>query len=230
MSTHQNDDELHHLLGAFVLGGLSGDEHRDFTRHLRHCETCQQESAQFSGLPSLLDLVDAEDVPAILTGVTGAAEFSDPVGPSSTPPALLDAVRAQRLRGRWRLVAAAAVLVVAAGGVGVALAPAISRLNEPPTSRIVARGPAGSATSVDIALVTRGWGTQVDLSGSDLPTSGVLYLEVTDLQGRSWDVASWSGTPSGRTTLTTACWVKAANIKMIQVHTREGQTVAAATT
>ena len=227
MSIHQNDDQLHHLLGAFVLGGLSADEHRDFTRHLRHCETCQRESAQFSGLPSLLDLVDTHEAPAVLSGVSTVV---DPVGPSGTPPALLDAVRARRRRGRWRLAAAAAVLVVAAGGVGVAVAPAVSRLGEPPTSRIVARGPAGSTTSVDVALVTRGWGTQVDLSGSDLPTSGVLYLEVTDLQGRSWDVASWTGTPSGRTTLTTACWVKPANIKMVQVHTREGQTVAAATT
>ena len=228
MSSHQHDDELHHLLGAFVLGGLSGDEHRDFTRHLRHCETCQQESAQFSGLPTLLDLVDHEVAPAVLAGVPGASGPADPVGALNTPPALLDAVRNRRRRGRSRLVAAAAVLVVAAGGVGVAVAPAISRLSEPPTSRIVARGPAGSTTSVDIALVTRGWGTQVDLSGSDLPTSGVLYLEVTDLEGRSWDVASWTGTPSGRTALTTACWVKAASIKTVQVHTREGRTVAAA--
>ncbi|MEO9151087.1 MAG: zf-HC2 domain-containing protein [Lapillicoccus sp.] len=220
-----HDDDLHHLLGAFVLGGLSDDEQRDFTRHLRVCETCQRESAQFSGLPSLLDLLDPHDVEAVLAGRQGEV---DAVGPTITPPALLAAVRARRRRGRWRLAAAAAVLVVAAGGVGVAVAPTVSRLGEPPTSRLVAKGPAGSRTSVDISLVSRGWGTQVDLSGSDLPTSGVLYLEVTDLAGRSWDVASWTGTPSGRTTLTTACWVKAADITMVQVHTRDGQTVAAA--
>ncbi|MEP6799276.1 MAG: zf-HC2 domain-containing protein [Lapillicoccus sp.] len=225
MSQDQDGDELHHLLGAFVLGGLSPEEHREFTRHLRHCEACQREAAQFSGLPALLDLAELEDVD---TGLTAASDAAAASSPALAPPALLDAVRARRRRSRWQLVAAAAVLVVAAGGAGLAIAPTVSQLGGPPSSRLVATDPRGSAAVVNIDLVSRGWGTQVDLSGTDLPKDGVLYLKVTDVNGNSWDVASWSGTPSGRTTLTTACWVKAGNIKMVEVHTLAGQTVAEA--
>ena len=63
MTTDQNHqdqhDQLQQFLGAYLLGGLSDDDHRAFTEHLRACQTCQQELGQVSGLPRLLSLVDA---------------------------------------------------------------------------------------------------------------------------------------------------------------------------
>ena len=222
MSPSPERDEMHLLLGAFVLGGLSPDEHREFTRHLRTCESCQKEAAQLSGLPALLDLADPREVEAQLAA-------GPPAEPAATlaPIHLLDEVRRRRRRRRWALGAAAAVLVVAGAAIGLGLTPVVDHLGDD-SSHVVATSRSGAATVVDIALVSRGWGTQVDLTGNDLPTSGVLYLKVTDLDGRAWDVASWTGTPSGRTTLTTACWVKKGNIKSIEIHTREGATVATA--
>ena len=225
-------EELHLLLGAFVLGGLDPEEHQAFTRHLRHCPACQQEGAQLSGVPALLDLVDPDHVDAMTAelGTSEAARLPTPA--VLVPPGLLDRMRADRRRRRWRVGVAAAVLAVLAAGVGAAVGPLLNRLNAPPTRPLVASaGPAaGPAAQVEIDLVTRTWGTQLDLRGSSLPPGQVLYLSVTDREGHAYDVASWTGTPSGRATLSAACWMTPADIAQVQVHTRDGGAIATAST
>jgi hypothetical protein len=226
-------EELQLLLGAFVLGGLDTAEHQAFSRHLRTCQVCQREAAQLSGLPALLDLVE----PGSESGPADAA-IREPDGLVSAetmaPVALLDRVRAERRRRRWRLAAVAAVLVLVAGAVGASIRPITDRLNAPPTRGLVAAaapltpGQSGPA-QVEIDLVTRNWGTQLDVRGTGLPTDQVLFLAVTDRDGHRYDVASWTGTASGRTTLTAACWMKPGDIIQVQVHTREGTPVATAT-
>lgn len=226
-------DDLHLLLGAFVLGGLSEDEHRAFTQHLRTCPTCQTELAQVSGLPSLLALVDPVDLDGLApTSPTAAAAVAVPGAPSYgepvAPVALLAEVRRRRVRRRLLTTAAAAVLVVASALTGLSLYPVVQQWRAG-SDRIVATGPPGSRTVVSISLEPRTWGTQMVLDGSDLPTDGVFYLEVTDRQGRSWEVASWTGTPSGRTTLQAACWVQRATISKVVIQTRDGSRLAEAT-
>jgi hypothetical protein len=225
-------DDLHLLLGAFVLGGLDPEEHQAFTRHLRHCPACQQESAQLSGLPALLDLVDATQVEAAVAEL-GMPDAAPPPAPAVlVPPALLERMRADRRRRRWRIGVAAAVLAILAGGVGAAVGPLLGRLSAPPSRPLVATAAPtpGAAPQVEIDLVTRAWGTQLDLRGTSLPPGQVLYLSVTDREGHAYDVASWTGTPSGRATLTAACWMPTANIAQVQVHMRDGGAVATATT
>jgi anti-sigma-K factor RskA len=221
----EQETELHLLLGAFVLGGLDAEDHRAFTRHLRTCASCQREAAQFSGLPALLDLASPQD--------EGSDHASPDVParqepPSATPIALLHEVRRRRRVHRWRLAAAAAVLALVAGGLGAMTGPVLDRLNAPPTAHVVAAPAASGSAAVEIDLVSRGWGTQLDVSGSGLPRSGVLYLWVTNTSGRSYSVASWTGTPSGRTTLTAACWMKSADIRQIEVRTSDGAALATA--
>jgi hypothetical protein len=226
-------EELQLLLGAFVLGGLDTVEHQAFSRHLRTCQVCQREAAQLSGLPALLDLVE----PGPESGsADGAVPDPDGLVAAETlaPVALLDRVRAERRRRRWRLAAVAAVLVLVAGAVGASVGPLTERLNAPPTRGLVAAaapltpGQSGPA-QVEIDLVTRNWGTQLDVRGSSLPTGEVLFLAVTDRDGHQYDVASWTGTASGRTILTAACWMKPGDIVQVQVRTREGTPVATAT-
>lgn len=225
-------EELQLLLGAFVLGGLEPAEHQAFTRHLRSCAECQREAAQLSGLPALLDLVEPgqETEPS-----DGSVPSPDGVVAAETgaPVALLGRLRRERRRRRWRVAAVAAVLVLLAGAIGASIGPVMNRLNAPPTRGLVAAAApltAGQSApaEVEIDLVTRTWGTQLDLRGAGLPTGRVLFLAVTDRDGHSYDVASWTGTPSGRTALTAACWMKPGDITQVQVRTQEGTPVATA--
>ena len=48
------DDELHQLLGAYLLGGLDSADRERFARHLAACEACRDELARSAALPSLL--------------------------------------------------------------------------------------------------------------------------------------------------------------------------------
>ena len=226
-------EELQLLLGAFVLGGLEPAEHQAFTRHLRSCGVCQREAAQLSGVPALLDLVEPGQEAEPLDG---SAPAPDGVLTAETgaPVALLDRLRRERRRRRWRTAAIAAVLVLVAGAIGASINPLMNRMNAPPTRGLVAAAAPlttgqTAPAQVEIDLVTRTWGTQLDLRGAGLPTGQVLFLAVTDRDGHSYDVASWTGTPSGRTALTAACWMKPDDITELQVHTREGTPVATAT-
>jgi anti-sigma factor RsiW len=226
-------DEVQLLLGAFVLGGLEPAEHQAFTRHLRSCGECQREAAQLSGLPALLDLVEPGQEAASPDG-SGPAPGGVVVAETGAPRALLHRLRSERRRRRWRTFAIAAVFVLVAGAIGASVGPVMNRMNAPPTRGLVAAAApltTGQSTPavVEIDLVTRTWGTQLDLRGTGLPTGQVLFLAVTDRDGHSYDVASWTGTPSGRTALTAACWMKPDDITQLQVHTREGAPVATAT-
>lgn len=225
-------EELQVLLGAFVLGGLDAQDHRSFSRHLRSCPACQRQAAQLSGIPALLDLVEPSQLHEAESTGAGGPGVGTPVG-VTVPPALLGRVRMARRRGRWRLGVAAAVLAVLAGGIGASIGPITSRVSAPPTKGLVvaavAANGSSSAARVEVDLVTRTWGTQLDLRGSSLPTGEVLYLSVTSRDGRTYDVASWTGTPTGRATLTAACWMRPADIAAVTVHTRSGSPVATAT-
>ena len=44
-------DEVHILVGAFILGGLSDQEHRVFAAHLRECRASQREVGELGGIP-----------------------------------------------------------------------------------------------------------------------------------------------------------------------------------
>ena len=74
-----------------------------------------------------------------------------------------------------------------AGAIGASIGPLMNRLNAPPTRGLVAAAApltTGQSTpaQVEIDLVTRTWGTQLDLRGAGLP-EGVL---TTDLQKQSY--------------------------------------------
>ena len=67
-------DDVHVLLGAYVLGGLSDEDHRTYSEHLRTCGPCQAELGQVSGLPRLLDLAGPEGGPHLADGPAAVPE------------------------------------------------------------------------------------------------------------------------------------------------------------
>ena len=161
MTSPDEGRDLHVLLGAFVLGGLSDEDHRAYTEHLRACVTCQQEAGQVSGLPRLLDLVAPGDLPApTLSGL----------------PDLLTEIRRRRRRQRWLRVAAASVLAALCLGVGVIVGPTLSAAPDRPTARYSAVATDNSGVEVDVAVDTRGCGTEFEIDCREMPLDGQLAL------------------------------------------------------
>ncbi len=229
-------ERLHELAGAFVLGGLDEADHRAFTRHLRECALCQREIGQLSGVPRLLDLVDGPTVEslgdeALETGAAQLGASAAGAAPALAPPevgALVLALRRAKRRSRIRTAAAAAVLAVACVGGGVLWGQASARPPAPSVT-LTAAPASGSSTAARVGLVTKGWGTQVEVAASELPRTGTFTLTVIDVNGQETTIGSWSATPSGQATLIAPCSWTPASIRAVHVRTGAGQLLAVAT-
>ncbi|MEW1952388.1 zf-HC2 domain-containing protein [Terrabacter sp. NPDC080008] len=258
-------DELHVLLGAYVLGGLSNEDHRAFSEHLRTCARCQAELGQVSGLPRLLELAGPRGGPHLDEGAdgsaaedgTGEAGASGASGTSETDERnlamLVDEVGRRRRRQRGVFSGIAAAAAVATFGIGASLgqqllAPPAAAPPAPssatttatppggtpgsaaPVAHVAVRPVAGSAVQVDVALLARGWGTQLDIRCEDMPTSGEVALWVIDRNGRATTAASWRGTPAGYSRVTGATALSPGEIRAIEVRTGSGKVLASART
>jgi hypothetical protein len=223
--------DVHVLLGAYVLGGLSDADHRAFTEHLRTCPECQAELGQVSGLPRLLDLAGPGGGPHLASeaGAHGIPATA-PTGEDEHVAQLLSALRRRRRAARRRLVAVAAAAAVVLLGAGIWLGPRLTTAPELPTTHVVAATAPGSSARVDVALVTRGWGTQLDLDCEDLPTTGTLTLYVIDRAGEATAAASWLGTPTGYSRLTGATALRPAQISRLEIRGGDGKVLASAAT
>lgn len=218
---NEDHDELRMLLGAFVLGGLDDSDHHAFSTHLRGCRECQREAAQLSGIPRLLDLADGSD--------PGADPMTDP-RPATLPATvvLLHRMRADRRRRRLGQLVAAVVAAFALAGGGLLIGQAIARPAPVQGTPVVAAPAGSSAAQVRLVLVTKAWGTQLDVVGTSLPTTGTMALWVVDDAGQATQVATWSATPSGQATLTAACATSPQRLRSVQVRTDAGDTLAVA--
>ncbi len=143
---------------AYVLGGLSGSERREFEAHLRGCPLCAEAVSDLSGMPALLAHIDRGYVDTL----------DEPGADAGLPPlrdALLAAVNTRRRRSRaatWTLSAAAAVAI----GLFVAVQSDPAVVPEPPP------GPASALTmnpvrpvplTATVTLSPRSWGTRVEM-------------------------------------------------------------------
>lgn len=120
--------DVHALTGAYVLDAVSETERAAFERHLRECETCAQEVYELRETAARLGRAAAALPPPRLTGAVMARirqVRQDPPQASVTSP---------RHRGTsWTLrltSAAAAVLLVATGVLGVLLVQAQQATDE----------------------------------------------------------------------------------------------------
>jgi hypothetical protein len=224
--------EVHQLLGAYVLGGLPDDDHRAFTEHLRTCAECQQELGQVSGLPRLLSLVDGAfpEMPYAVGPAPDAADLGRPAGsPDAGLADLLAAGRRRRRQRRGWLVAAAGAAAVAVFGAGAWLGPGLLD-SPPPSEQYTATGAAGSSASVGVSLITRGWGTQLELACSNMPVGKEIVVYVVDASGRELPAGSWLGTASGYSNVTGATALRPNEIRAIEVRTADGTPIAAVRT
>ncbi|KQQ83397.1 anti-sigma factor [Arthrobacter sp. Leaf137] len=234
----------HHLLGAYLLGGLDAGDRAVFESHLRQCGSCRDELAGLETLPALLDALPVPDalaltsVPGITepavteaglaTGLAGAVPTASPrpaVGQAPESRLLHELARRRRTaRRRWAALAGAAAAACLA--LGLAVGPLLVRAPQPDATYSVQSG-GGLQFSIDLARKT--WGTELAVNGSSLPSDGTLSLWVRDRDGGEDRACAWTATPSGRVKVTGATPIQLGKISSVELRDGTQQAVAVIT-
>jgi anti-sigma-K factor RskA len=155
--------DVHALTGAYVLDAVSDLERVAFERHISECDACEQEVRELRGTAARLGQAAAAEPPVWLKSQV-MAKIAE-VRQVPRDAASLAADRPDR--GRWALrmsVAAAAVLLVVAGALGVLLVQQQADLDE---SRDYANSVSSVLSADDAKLATvkgRQGGTAIILS------------------------------------------------------------------
>jgi anti-sigma factor RsiW len=228
-------DELHRLLGGYLLGGLDEADTERFDAHLRDCDACRNELDRLAQVPELLRRSpEAERVPG--------AGPQPPISMSARPSAeniegLLGRLRAERRREsrlagvRW-LAAAAVVLVAVVIGFGVIRD---NRQTTPPQvlpspQLVTAQFEAaqGSGMAGKAVLTPKLWGVSVALDMTKLRGEGPFLCEVRSMQGQVEQVAMWGVTPSGTAKVIGASSIQLRDVRSVSIADRTGHLLATA--
>ncbi|GAA3083706.1 anti-sigma factor [Streptomyces roseofulvus] len=118
MNHHTTD--AHTLAAAYALGALDDDERKDFDAHLKTCEACRQEAAEFQATTARLAAAVAQPPPPaakaqVMAAIDGVRQLPPRVPAAGAAPVLGGILR----RRAVSLALAASVAAVALGGVAV---------------------------------------------------------------------------------------------------------------
>lgn len=231
-----NHHDLSHLDAAYVLGALDPAERQAFEEHLRSCEPCAGAVRELSGLPRLLDRVDASVF----------ADAHEERAPETLLPALLREVRHDQRRRTGRLIVAAAAAVALVVGGGLVWTAVVD--DEPARDAVVATpGPSEGPSAVpmqqvgqqilqaSVVLEEVAWGTRLELTCSyaapkepDLygQAPAATYTLVVQTQTGQWEqVAAWRAVPGRTVTVPAATQARPAQITAVEVRTSSGRPV-----
>ncbi len=227
MST--DHDELHRLLGGYLLGGLDEADTDRLDAHLLDCDECRDELDRLSPVPELLRrLPDAQRA--------AGDDAQPPISMSARPSAeniegLLGRMRAERSREnrrarvRW-LAAAAVVLVAAAIGFGVLRGDRQARPPQalPSPELVTAQFEAaqGSGLTGQAVLTPKQWGVSVALDVTKLRGEGPFKCQVRSMQGEVEQAAIWGPTQSGNAKVIGASSIQLRNVQSVTVADRDG--------
>jgi len=206
---------------AYVLGGLSAGDRREFEAHLADCPPCLHAVAELSGMPALLSLLNGSDV-APITGLGHASEV--PAMSSKLLPSLLATVRWRRRRTRlmtWTISAAAAVVLTIGVVVGIqGRFPA----SAPPQTAVSAQPMAQIGTTLlasTVALSGQQWGTYITLKFVCLAPPDAHHdtvaLVVVGRDGSQTRLATWVAIPGHTATPTGSISTPVDQIAAVQV-------------
>ena len=217
-----NAADLHHLLGAYVLGGLDPADSQRFEAHLQGCAGCRADLAELESLPALLDALPVPDAVAL----TGNSRSAAAEAATSVPKAVLVELASRRRKSRRRWVALMGAVAAACLALGVAAGPLLNRAPQPDASYSV-QADNGLRFSVDLAR--KNWGTELAVNGSSMPLTGTYSLWVRDRAGGEDRACAWTATPSGRIKVTGATPVQLASIATVELRDDDAKTVAVIT-
>lgn len=116
------NDDIHSLVGAYVLDAVTADERIVFERHLRVCEACRIEVGELSALlEDLAATARAEPPTSVRRSVLDAIDGVRPLPPmttteraddGTTPAPIHRSTGTRNLRRFWPMVAAAVILLI----------------------------------------------------------------------------------------------------------------------
>ncbi|WP_138444410.1 anti-sigma factor family protein [Sinomonas susongensis] len=235
MTLHHHEARL--ALGAYLLGALDQEEARAVEAHLSTCPDCRAEVEGLETLPALLDAVPPSRA-VMLGDAPVLADVPTALADTPAPPALLARVRARRRALRLRWTGALAGAAAASLALGVALGPVVEGAGEQRPGPTAAQSPSTSPAAsysltssdgaeVDLTLVRKGWGTELDLVCREMPSAGVFSVWVVADDGAQERAASWSSTGyAGRAVVTGATSYQLASIRSIQIRDDAQHTLA----
>ncbi len=224
----EDNDKLKDWDAAYVLGALNTEDRRLYEGYLQQNPDRAAEVAQLSGVPRLLGMLPAEE----------AVALADRRGAESTPvqqPPISELARSIRRQQKRRTlrslgISVTAVAAVAAGAfvLGANLAIPVT-----PSSTIQATNSASTVLmpmvtggdnidTADLRIVSKSWGTLLTLDctynpeWTDKPTTFMLVL--TDSQGLTSTIATWSATDSGAQGLSAATALNLSGISSIEIR------------
>jgi len=218
-----NENSVHQLLGAYLLGGLELQEARTFEDHLAKCAQCRNELEQLESLPALLDAVPAADAVALtVAGGVNALSLLEPEPEALPEKVLVDlSVRRRKSRRRWAaLVGAVAAACLAVGFLAGPL------LNQPPKPDASYSVQSDDGLQLTVGMVKKNWGTELEVEGRSMPLEGTLYLWVKGRDGAEERTCGWTATASGRIKITGATPVQLAGIAGVELRDEAQKTVA----
>jgi hypothetical protein len=192
-----SEDRYREWDAAYVVGALSPSERREFERHLAGCDTCREAVSELAGMPAVLSELSREQAVAL---VPSRAPDGDGAGGAQVVPIASLARAAARGRRRRRVwQAAAAVGLVAAGGIGGAALSDVDAGGGAPVTAVTLAPVDGSEVTADLVLTPSTWGTRMEWSCSYAsrgagggPTDGVYTLVLIDDDGTRTVAATWS--------------------------------------
>lgn len=231
--------------GSYVLGALSPLEREEFERHVVDCPTCAEAVRRLAGLPGLLSRVSEH-------ALTEPRDPAEPAPETLLPRLVREVRRERRRRGLVASgLAAAAVVTVVAGALGVAARTG----SEAPTAGPPASGstsvgspapgtdPAPGARAMTpvgaarvqgwLTLETVPWGTRLTLECTYGSTAGGYggadpagyVLVVRTRGGGEQEVATWRGVPGRSMQLAAATATGRAEIVSVEVRADDGRPV-----
>lgn len=218
----------HDDLGAYLLGGLTEVERTAFEGHLLRCAGCRREKARLAGPASRLDALSAAEANHLMSGDparTAAGQMAEDAVPKAGIPLLavergteklLQHLGSRRSRTRRRLLAVAAAAALVGGAAGADIGTWASRSEPAPDASYALASEHG--VQAQVGLDRRAWGTQVSLTASRLPTSGLLEMWIVDSSGKADRACAWSATGSGTSSITGAVPVDLHAIDRVQIR------------
>jgi hypothetical protein len=204
---------------SYVLGALTPQDRRDYEAHLEQCDTCRAAIAELAPMPGLL---------ARARPIMDLSLNADAV---AGPPADLLSLVQQRDKRRRRTVRQRVLMGTAAVAASIALGVAIplALMRPAPPAATLALAPVtATALTASVDLTPASWGTSIIMDceyavgGAPYDGSGTYVLVVTDQDGNTSQVSTWTAGPGDSVQLVGATALTVDQIASVEVQSASG--------